>query len=492
LVSVNAQAQALAKSPSGVGKSPSGVAKTPSGVLGLDEITGGGLPNGRCCLVCGGAGSGKTLFGLTFLAEGALRYGEAGVFVCFEETERELSINVASLGYDLEKLKADKKLAVDRIRVERSEIAETGDYDLEGLFIRIGYAIKTVGAKRVVLDTLETLFSGFSNTAILRSELRRLFVWLKEQGVTSVITGERGDGALTRHGLEEYVSDCVILLDHRVVDQVATRRLRVVKYRGAAHGADEYPFLIDANGISVLPVTSLELAHEAPNERVRTGVPALDGMLGGEGFWRGSSILVSGAAGTGKSTISAHFVEAACARGERAIIFAFEESPHQIVRNMGAVGIDLRRWIDAGLLRIAATRPTFSGVETHLARMHRDIEDFAPAVVVIDPIYTFAAVGSLVQERMMLLRLVDFLKSRGVTAMLTAAETGAPGEVDHAGVSSLMDAWIQARVTERDGERQRSLFVLKARGIAHSNAVRDFALTSQGLRLLDARGGAGL
>ncbi|MCW2285892.1 circadian clock protein KaiC [Rhodoblastus acidophilus] len=482
---MDAQAQALAKIPS------QALAKTPSGVEGLDEITGGGLPQGRCCLVCGGAGSGKTLFGITFLAEGALRYGETGVFICFEETERELSVNAASLGYDLEKLKAENKLAVDRIRVERSEIAETGDYDLEGLFIRIGYAIKTVGAKRVVLDTIETLFSGFSNTAILRAELRRLFAWLKEQGVTSVITGERGEGALTRHGLEEYVSDCVILLDHRVVEQVATRRLRVVKYRGAAHGADEYPFLIDASGISVLPVTSLVLAHEAPNERTPTGVAALDEMLGGKGFWRGSSILVSGAAGTGKSTLAAHFVEAACARGEKAILFAFEESPRQIVRNMASVGIDLQRWIDAGLLRIASTRPTFSGVETHLARMHRDIEDFAPAVVAIDPIYTLGFVGGLAQERIMLLRLVDFLKSRGITAMLTAAEAGVSGEIDQAGVSSLMDAWIQTRVTEQDGERRRSLFILKARGIAHSSAVRGFALTSQGLKLLDARAGAG-
>jgi len=463
------------------------LAKSPSGVEGLDEITGGGLPTGRCILVCGGAGSGKTLFGMTFLVEGASRYGEPGVFVCFEETERELSANVASLGYDLEKLKAQNKLAIDRIRVERSEIMETGDYDLEGMFIRIGHAIRTVGAKRVVLDTIETLFSGFSNMAILRAELRRLFAWLKEQGVTAVITGERGEGALTRHGLEEYVSDCVILLDHRVVDQMATRRLRVVKYRGAAHGADEYPFLIDAKGISVLPVTSLELAHEAYTERVRTGIPALDDMLGGEGFWRGSSILVSGAAGTGKTTIAAHFAEAACARGEKVVYFAFEESPNQIMRNMCAVGIDLRRWVDAGLMRIVSTRPTFFGVEMHLARMHRDIEDFDPAVVVIDPIYTFGVIGSLSQERMLLLRLIDFLKGRGITALLTAAETGAPGEVDHAGVSSLMDAWMQARYAERGGERQRGLFILKARGIAHSNDVRTFEMTSQGIKLRDHR-----
>lgn len=471
--------------------SPERLAKTPSGVEGLDEITGGGLPTGRCSLVCGGAGSGKTLFGLTFLAEGVLKYGEPGVFVCFEETERELSENVASLGYDLEQLKARNQLAVDHIRVERGEITETGDYDLEGLFIRIGHAIRTVGAKRVVLDTVESLFSGFSNMAILRAELRRLFSWLKQQGVTTVITGERGDGALTRHGLEEYVSDCVILLDHRVINQVATRRLRVVKYRGAAHGVNEYPFLIDEQGISVLPVTSVQLAHEAPTERVRTGVPALDDMLGGQGFWRGSSILVSGMAGTGKSTLAAHFAEAACQRGEKAIYFAFEESPKQIVRNMNSVGICLQRWVEAGLLRFASTRPTFWGLETHLARMHREIEQFAPAVVLIDPIYNLSAVGSDAEVRAMLLRLIDFLKGREITALMTTVEGDSPREIDHAGVSSLMDAWLQVRAIESSGERNRGLFILKARGIAHSNQIREFMMTSEGVRFCDVYVGEG-
>ncbi len=362
------------------------LSKTPSGIRGLDEITGGGLPSGRASLICGGAGSGKTLFGLTYLVEGALHYDEPGVFICFEETEEELAANVASLGFDLKQLIAANKIAVDYVRVERSEIEESGEYDLEGLFVRIDYAIKSVGAKRVALDTIEALFSGLSNIGVLRAELRRLFRWLKDRGVTSIITAERGDGALTRHGLEEYVSDCVIVLDHRVADQVATRRLRVVKYRGATHGTNEYPFLIDPDGVSVLPVTSIDLAHDVSSERVSTGVAGLDAMMGGEGFWRGSSVLVSGMAGTGKTTLAASFVDAACRRGERAIYFAFEESPHQIVRNMRSVGLDLQQWVDAGLLRFLAARPTLWGLEMHLARMHKAVEAFDPQVVAVDPI----------------------------------------------------------------------------------------------------------
>ncbi|MCW2317314.1 circadian clock protein KaiC [Rhodoblastus acidophilus] len=456
------------------------LARTPSGIVGFDEITGGGLPTGRCSLVCGAAGAGKTLFGLTFLAEGALRFGEPGVFISFEETEAELAANVASLGYDLEQLRAANQLAVDYVRVERAEIAETGDYDLDGLFLRIGHAIRTVGARRVVLDTPESLFSSFSNAAILRAELRRLFGWLKAQGVTSVITAESGGGELTRHGLEEYVSDCVILLDQRVLDQVATRRLRVVKYRGASHGGDEYPFLIDETGVSVLALASPQLAHDVSTERVRTGAPALDDMLGGEGFWRGSSILLSGAAGTGKTTFAAQFAAAACARGEKAVYFAFEESPQQVARNMRAVGIGLQRWIDAGLLHFVASRPSSSGLETHLARMCREVERFAPDVAVVDPLFKLGGdVGG------MLLRLIDYFKGRGVTALLTFAESTAETP-DHAGVSSLMDAWLQARMTEAGGERQRGLLIRKARGIAHSHQIRRFELTAQGVRLLPA------
>ncbi|MGO9942696.1 MAG: circadian clock protein KaiC [Rhodoblastus sp.] len=467
------------------------LAKLPSGIRGLDEITGGGLPKGRASLVCGGAGSGKTLFALTYLVEGALKYGEPGVFMCFEENEEELAANIASLGYDLDSLIASKKLSVDYVHVERSEIEETGEYDLEGLFVRLDYAIKSVGAKRVGLDTLEALFGGLSNAGVLRAELRRLFRWLKDQGVTSIITAERGEGALTRHGLEEYVSDCVIMLDQRVAEQVATRRLRVVKYRGAAHGTNEYPFLIDSDGISVLPVTSIELAHEVSKERISTGVAGLDEMLGGKGFWRGSSILVSGMAGTGKSTMAAHFVDGACRRGEKAVYFAFEESPHQIVRNMRSVGLDLQQWVDAGLLRFSASRPTFWGLEMHLARMHKEVEQFNPAVVVVDPIYNLSAVGSANEVRLMLLRLIDHLKSRQVSAMFTAIDADNLKDVEHAGVSSLMDSWLLVQTIEGNGERNRGLYVIKARGIAHSNQIREFLLSDQGVQLRDVYLGEG-
>ncbi len=457
--------------------------KVPSGISGLDEITGGGLPLHRPTLICGGAGSGKTLFALTFVLEGALKYGEPGVFISFEENEEELAKNVASLGYDLEQLVADNKLAVDYIHVERNEIEETGEYDLEGLFVRVAHAVRTVGAKRIALDTLEALFAGLSDEALLRAELRRLFRWLKDQKLTAVITAERGDSSITRQGLEEYVSDCVILLDHDVSEQIATRRLRVVKYRGAAHGTNEYPFLIDAEGLCVLPITSVELAHQVSTERTTTGIPGLDEMLGGKGFWRGSSVLVSGVAGTGKTTIASSFVDAACRRGERALYFAFEESPPQIVRNMRSVGLDLQKWIDAGQLRLLASRPTVSGLEMHLLRLHREIEAFSPEVVVIDPIYIFGAIGSQHEVKSMLLRLVDYLKSRQTTAIFTTVDGEDAQKLEQSGVSSLMDAWLQLRNLESNGERNRALYVLKSRGMAHSNQIREFMLTNEGVIL---------
>lgn len=468
---------------------PGSLSKARTGIQGLDEITGGGLPVGRPTLICGGAGSGKTLFAMTFLVEGALEYDEPGVFMCFEENETELAVNAASLGYDLAQLVADSRLSIDHVRIERSEIEETGEYDLDGLFVRLDYAIKSVGAKRVVLDTLEALFAGLSNTALLRAELRRLFRWLKDQGVTAIITAERGDGTLTRHGLEEYVSDCVILLDHRMHEQVATRRLRVVKYRGTAHGTNEYPFIIDSDGIAVMPVTSLTLTHDASLERVTTGIAGLDEMLGGRGFYRGSSVLVSGMSGAAKTTVAAYFAEAACCRGEKALFFAFEESPQQIVRNMRSIGVDLGRWVDAGLLRFSASRPTFWGLEMHLVRMHKEVDEFAPAVVVIDPIYNLSAVGNAAEVRSMLLRLIDFLKSRQITTLATAIDSAQ--EVDHAGVSSLMDAWVRMQVNESDGERNRGIYVMKARGLAHSNRVREFVVTDEGVRLCDVYVGQG-
>jgi len=461
------------------------LSKTPTGIAGFDEITRGGLPTGRTSLVCGNAGCGKTLFATEFLVRGAMQFGEPGVFMLFEESPEELEQNVASLGFDLKALQDKQLLVLDQIRVERSEIEETGEYDLEGLFIRLGFAIDSIGAKRVVLDTIETLFGGLSNPAILRSELRRLFRWLKDRGITSIITGEPGEGQLTRQGLEEYVSDCVILLDHRVQEQLSTRRLRIVKYRGSAHGSNEYPFLIEESGFSVLPVTSMLLQHTVSDERISSGVPGLDEMLGGEGYYRGSSILVSGTAGTGKTSFSAHLVDAACRRGERCIYFAFEESQEQFVRNMGSIGFDLGQWVKKGRLLFHATRPTLHGLEMHLVRIHKLVEEQKPDLVVIDPISNFTSVGKQVEVQAMLLRLMDYLKARQITAFLVSLTSGSSAlEATEVQVSSLIDTWLLLRAIESGGERNRVLYVLKSRGMAHSNQLREYRLTDRGVDLL--------
>ena len=462
------------------------LAKSPTGIRGLDEITFGGLPRGRPTLVCGRAGCGKTLFAVEFLVHGAMDYDEPGVFIAFEETEDDLTKNVASLGYDLSELCRRKKLMIDYIRVERSEIEETGEYDLEGLFVRLGYAIDAIGAKRVALDTIEAIFSGFSNANILRAELRRLFRWLKDKGVTAVITAEQGDGSLTRQGLEEYVSDCVILLDHRVREQISTRRLRVVKYRGSSHGTNEYPFLIDERGISVLPITSLGLEHKASNERVSTGIDSLDQMLGGKGFYRGTSILISGTAGTGKTSIAAHFVDAACRRGERCVYFSSEESPAQVTRNLRSIGVDLEPWIKKGLLYFDATRPHFHGLEMHLLRIHKLIAEMKPKIAVFDPLSGYLSLGDSLEVKSMLTRLLDYLKSQQITSVFNTLVEGGHAELQsEIGVSSLMDTWILLRNLEHNGERNRGLFILKARGIAHSNQIREFVLTDHGVELKD-------
>ena len=461
------------------------IPKSPTGVEGLDAITEGGLPAGRPTLVCGAAGCGKTLLALQFLVNGAMRYGEPGVFLAFEETAEELTANARSLGYDLPRLERRKRLIVDHVRVERAEIDETGEYDLGGLFVRLGYAIDTLGAKRVVLDTLESLFSGFSNAAILRAELRRLFRWLKDRRVTTVITGERGDGQLTRQGLEEYVSDCVILLDHRVDEQRSTRRLRVVKYRGTTHGTNEYPFLIGADGISVMPVTALRLEHAAPRRRVSTGVAELDEMLGG-GYYRASSVLVSGTAGTGKTSLAAHFAVSACARGERCLYFAFEESAAQVQRNMRSIGIDLAQPVAKGLLRFDAARATMYGLETHLATMMKSIRDFDPQVAVVDPISSMLIAGSAGEAMLLATRVVDFLKARGVTSFFTSLTNPGGDGMSEVGISSLIDTWLQVRELEANGERNRGLYVLKSRGMGHSHQIREFLLTRRGIRLREA------
>jgi circadian clock protein KaiC len=465
--------------------------KTPTGIRGLDEITHGGLPKGRPTLVCGGPGSGKTLLAVTFLVNGALQFDEPGVLMTFEENEEEIASDVASLGFGLPELIKAQKLAVDYVRVERSEIEETGEYDLEGLFVRLDHAIRTVGARRVVLDTIESLFAGLQNDAILRSELRRLFRWLKDRAVTAVITGERGDGALTRQGLEEYVSDAVILLDHRVNDQVSTRRLRVVKYRGSHHGTNEYPFLINADGISVLPVSSLALQHEAPTERVSSGVSHLDEMLSSQGYYRGSTILVSGTAGTGKTSLAAHFLDAACRRGERCLCFLFEESPQQLLRNMRSIGIDLAPWVAGGLLQFHADRPSRYGLETHLVTMHQVVADFRPAVTVIDPVTNLMTVGTYADVQAMLTRLIDRLKTANITAMLTSLVPGLTEiERTETTISSLMDTWIMLANDQVGDRHRRGLYVLKSRGMAHSNELCEFALTDHGLNLLAAAGTA--
>jgi circadian clock protein KaiC len=470
----------------GLGRLP----KSATGITGFDDITMGGLPTGRPSLVCGAAGCGKTLFALTFLVNGATLFDEPGVVMSFEERAEDLAANVASLGYDLDGLVAARKMMVDHVRIERSEIEEAGEYDLEGLFVRLAYAVDQIGAKRVVLDTIETLFAGFTNPSLLRAELRRLFGWLKDRGLTAIITAERGEGQLTRHGLEEYVSDCVVLLDNRVEDQIVTRRLRVVKYRGSAHGTNEYPFLIDEQGISVLPITSSGLDRPAESAVIQTGIAGLDAMLHKGGFYRGSSILLSGVAGTGKTTVAGHFAEAACARGERCLYFVLEESAQEIVRNAASVGIDLAARAASGLLRFEAARPSLFGLETHLARMNRDLEQFQPALVIIDPLSAFR--GQAVEVHATMLRMIDLLKSRGVTGLFTSLRTdGESGGGTDQGLSSLMDAWIKLMDVETDGERNHVLHIIKSRGMNHSNQAREYRITDQGIELIPAYVGPG-
>jgi circadian clock protein KaiC len=468
---------------------PRMIAKAKTGITGLDEITFGGLPRGRPTLVCGSAGAGKTMLAAEFIVRGATEFNEPGVFMMFEENAQELAENVKSLGFDLDALVKKKKISLDHVHIERSEIEETGEYDLEGLFIRLGHAIDTIGAKRVALDTLEALFAGLPNHAILRAELRRLFRWLKDRGMTAVITGERGEKALTRYGLEEYVADCVILLDNRINDQISTRRLRIVKYRGSEHGTNEYPFIIGKRGISVMPITSMRLDHPASKQFVSTGVNELDRMLSnGKGVYRGSSVLLTGAPGTGKSSLAAAFAMAACERGERALHFAYEESAAQLMRNMSSIGMDLKRWVDKGLLQIHASRPTLQGLEQHLVTIHDEILSFKPSVVVVDPISNLSLDRDEHDVKPTLMRLIDLMKTQQITSVFTSLTTedySADSARSEIGVSSLMDTWILIKNTEHNGERNRTMLILKSRGMAHSNQVREFIISNKGIDLVD-------
>jgi circadian clock protein KaiC len=459
------------------------IPKIKTGISGLDEVTEGGLPQGRPTLICGGPGCGKTLIAMEFIVKGAVLYREPGVFIAFEEKTDELTANVASLGFDLGKLQKNKQLRLDYVHIDKSEIEETGEYDLDGLFIRLGFAIDSIGAKRIVLDTIENLFAGLTNQGIIRAELRRLFQWLKEKNVTAVITGEKGEGILTRHGLEEYVSDCVILLDHRIVNQISTRRLRIIKYRGSFHGTNEYPFLIDEDGITVIPVTSLKLDKEVSSERISTGIKSLDAMFGGKGFFRGSSILVSGTSGTGKTSIACFFANEACKRKEKCLYFATEESPQQLIRNMKSIGLDLGAHVKKGLLEFHAFRPGLHGLEMHLAAMYKLVNKVKPRVVILDPITNLVSVGLLLEVNAMLLRLIDFMQGQGITLMLTALNSGQTEHIDE-NVSSLVDSWLLVKDVELNGERNRSIYIMKSRGMDHSKEVREFVINSKGVHLL--------
>lgn len=462
--------------------------KTPTGIHGLDEITNGGFPKGRPVLICGSAGCGKTLLAIQFLVKGIIEFDEPGVFMSFEESSADLSQNVLSLGFDLDQLKAEKKLRVDHVRIERSEIEETGEYDLEGIFIRLNHAIDSIGAKRVVLDTIESLFAGMDNMTLLRSEIRRLFQWLKDKGVTAIITGERGENSLTRQGLEEYVSDCVILLDFRVIDQIATRRLRIVKYRGSTHGTNEYPFLIDESGISVIPVTSLKLDYKSPREIISTGLPQLDKMLLPGGIYRGSSTLITGTAGTSKTILATYFAMSSCRRKEHVLFFSFEESPDQLVRNMEMIGINLSALIKSKMLLVHASRPTLQGLEMHLLVLHKLMAEYKPKTVIIDPISSLITIGSRSEVRAMLVRLMDTLKKNEINAFFTSLTHLGGNEYDDAtvdAVSSLADNWISVKNEGVNNERKRSLLIVKARGMGHQNNPRHFIISSRGIEFID-------
>jgi circadian clock protein KaiC len=460
-----------------------------TGIKGFDQISNGGLPRNRTTLVSGGPGSGKTLWAADFLVKGALLHGETGIFLSFDETKEELFQDTADLGMDLEGLVERKKIVIEHVLLGRRDIQES-DFTLEGILIRLEHAIDSVGAKRVVLDSIESLFSGIEDPGMLRLEIRRLFQWLKEKKVTTIVTGETGQGAYSRHGLEEYISDCLIFLDNRVSDQVSVRIIRIVKYRGSNHGSNEYPFVIDKDGLSVIPITSAALDRPGTSQRISTGIPSLDDLLGDRkkhGYTRGSSILASGTAGTGKTSLATAFAIERCRRGERCLFLSYEESPGQLIQNMSSIGFDLKPFVKNGLLKIISTRPSLFSLETHLLDLYRALADFKPKSVVIDPLTSLVAEGSPREIKSMVTRMIDLLKSRGITAFFTSlvsstAQNYTSGEI---GVSSLIDTWIVVREIEEDAGRRRirGLYIAKSRGMNHSSDIHQLTLSERGLVL---------
>ena len=462
--------------------------KCPTGIKGFDEITEGGLPKNRITLISGGPGSGKTLLGVDFLVNGVLQYKERGVFMSFEETEAELYQDVASLNLDLSGLVLKNDIRFEHVLLMRYDIHEKGEFNLEGLFIRLELAIDSIGAKRVVLDSIESLFAGITDSGILRLEIKRLFRWLKQKQVTAVITGEQGLDSFTRHGLEEFISDCIILLDNRVRQQVSTRRIRVVKYRGSNHGTNEYPFVIDKNGLSVIPITSAGLDHPGTDKKVSTGIASLDKLFSGGGYTKGSTVLISGTAGTGKTSIAAAFILESCKRGEKCLYLSYEESPGQLIQNLRSISFDLEKWVKRGLLKIVSTRPAFFGLEMHLLDLYTILDDFKPTSVVIDPLTSLIGQADESEIQSMLTRMIDVLKSRAITGVFTSlvsstAQNDTSGEI---GVSSLIDTWIVVReLEENEGKKRiRGMYIVKSRGTGHSSDVQKMIFNDSGIHLL--------
>jgi len=459
------------------------IPKTATGIPGLDQILNGGLPKGRVTLVVGNSGTGKTLLGIEFLVNGIRQHDENAILVTFEESASKVTENVSSLGFDLNNLQDDGKLTVMAFKVDLPE-KNRGYFDFSPLLVLLEEAIVCIGAKRVVLDTIELLFGAYSDQTTARIELVKLMRWLEDRGVTAIITGESGNNALTRFGIEEYVSDCVIVLDHRVREEISTRLLRVMKYRGSVHGTNEYPFLIAKNGFIVLPVSSLSLDYAVSRERVSVGVPELDEMLSG-GPYRGSTTLVTGVSGTGKTSVAMSMVNAACARGERSLVLLYEESAFQLERDMGSIGINLKRWTDSGMLKIWASRPLEYGLENHLAIFINMLESFKPAIVAIDGLTAFSRGGFDPDVFIFITRKIGILKARGITTVLTTLKKDVEDESSSLHISSLTDTGILLRNIEKNGERNRLLAVTKSRGTAHSNQLREFTLSSDGIRLVD-------